>query len=177
MAAAGQHLWQAPGCPTAAPKHAPWPAPRRLLGTTLGWRGRPRRGARGRGDAGGLGEPPVVGGAAALAAAAAARVALCGEWRSRPVRGRHALVAEERKAGPFGRPGGAFVGTDKGRGTRAGGKRRGGGRRRRGRAQSTGEEDRRLERECGRVPQGTGDCKINARVRRSPERGGSIVRA
>ena len=23
MAAAGQHLWQAPGCPTAAPKHAP----------------------------------------------------------------------------------------------------------------------------------------------------------
>ena len=31
MAARGQHLWQTPGCPMAAQKHAPWQAPGRLL--------------------------------------------------------------------------------------------------------------------------------------------------
>ena len=47
----------------------------------------------------------------------------------------------------------------------------------RGTAHGMGEEGGRLEREYGKVVEGTGDCKINARVRRSPERGGSIVRA
>ena len=88
MAAAGQHLWQVPGCPTAAQKHAPWPAPGRLLGSArraYGW--------------------PVPG---VLA-------------RARRKRRR---TAWEERAGDW----------------------------------------RERERECGRVVQGTGDCKINARV-------------
>ena len=32
------------------------------------------------------------------------------------------------------------------------------------RERETGERERERERECGRVVQGTGDCKINARV-------------
>ena len=68
-----------------------------------------------------------LGCAEAVAAAAASELPLCGECRSRPVRGLSALEAQKRKAGPSGGPGGASLGTDEGRGARAGGKRRGRG--------------------------------------------------
>ena len=42
-------------------------------------------------------------------------------------------------------------------------------------AHGMGEEGGRLERECGRVVEGTGDCKINARVGRLAECGGRLV--
>ena len=46
---------------------------------------------------------------------------------SPPVRGVHAVVAQETKAGPLKGRGGASVGTDEGGGARARGKRRGRG--------------------------------------------------
>ena len=159
-----------------------WRRERQLLCAAGGGRGGPRRGARGRADAGGLGEPPVVGGAAALAAAPAARVPLCGEWRSRPVRGVHAVVAQETKAGPLKGRGGASVGTDEGGGARARGKRRGRG----------PQEESESARHGRRGPEtrerlrqgGTGDrCLQNKRsprapcvVRRSCSARGSMVR-
>ena len=122
-------------------------------GAPRGPMGAPGQGGRERAHAGGLGEPPVVGGAAPLTAAAAARVPRCGDRRWRPLRGPHAQEAQERKAGPSGGPGGAFVGTGEGRGARAGGKRRGRGTHEEKTAHGMGEESGRLERACGRVVQ------------------------